>query len=497
MSCETSRLKALAVAAGLPAPETEVVVSGLSFDSRRVNPGDLYLALPGARAHGANFASQAAANGAVAILTDSEGAELAADTALPVLVAAEPRRAMASVAVAFYGRPAESLRTFAVTGTNGKTTSVYILSAALSAAGATVGSIGTNGFQLAGRELRQDRTTVTTPESPDLQALLAQMLAGGATDLAMEVSSHALAFDRVYGVRFDVAGFTNLGRDHLDFHPSLDHYKAAKAKLFEQCDRAVLNAADPVGVEFAAKARQLGLAVRTYGAGGDYRVISAEPQALGWRVRLATPDGEVGFALSLPGEYNLANACLCVGMLDIAGVDLTSALGGLNNVRIPGRVEQVDIDSPFEVIVDFAHTPQAISAVLEALRPRAKRLICVLGAGGDRDPDKRELMGSAAGSVADCVIVTDDNPRTEPPAAIRRAVRAGAEHSCDDVREVSGRQDAILHAIETAGSGDVVAVLGKGHEKGQILSDRIVDFDDVLAAKMAWSQLNGDSHAAD
>ncbi len=497
MSCETTWLKALAAVAGLPAPQGDVAVSGLSFDSRRVKSGDLYLALPGARAHGASFASQAAANGAVAILTDAEGAELAADSALPVLVAADPRRAMALAAVAFFGHPADSLRTFAVTGTNGKTTSVYILSAALSAAGATVGSIGTNGFQLAGRELTQDRTTVTTPESPDLQALLAQMLAGGATDLAMEVSSHALAFDRVYGLRFDVAGFTNLGRDHMDFHPNLEHYKSTKAKLFEQCDRAVLNAADPVGIEFAARARQLGAEVRTYGPGGDYRVVSAEPQALGWRVRLATPGGEVSFDLSLPGEYNLANACLCVGMLDAVGVDLASALPGLGRVQIPGRVERVDLDAPFEVIVDFAHTPQAISALLGALRPRAQRLICVLGAGGDRDPEKRELMGAAAGAISDCVIVTDDNPRTEPPAAIRRAVRAGAEQSCVDVREVPGRQDAIEQAIETAGSGDIVAILGKGHEKGQILSDRVVEFDDVLAAKMAWSQLNGDIHAAD
>ncbi|MGC3993874.1 MAG: UDP-N-acetylmuramoyl-L-alanyl-D-glutamate--2,6-diaminopimelate ligase [Propionicimonas sp.] len=474
-----------------------IPVTGVSLDSRSVRPGDLYVALPGQVTHGARFAGDAVAAGAAAVLTDPSGREYLEAIDVPVVVVADPRGEMAAVAVEVYGRPAERAGLFGVTGTVGKTSTMCLVAAGLAAAGHTVGTIGTIGFTLAGRTLASPRTTVTTPESPDLQALLALMVEQGADAIAMEVSSHALALHRVDGVTFDVAAFTNLGRDHLDFHVTQEAYFQAKASLFRdgRCRAAVVNTDDEWGRRLEAELRERGaVPLVTTGATGDYRPLGSEVVADGSSVvRLATPGGEREFALGMLGGFNVRNAATAVAMLDLAGVDLERALPGFATAFVPGRMQRVDLgaDAP-GVVVDFAHTPEAVAAALTAL-PETRR-IAVLGCGGDRDHAKRGPMGAAAATTASVVVVTDDNPRSEPPEEIRAQVLAGAREAAGEsgaeVLDGGARGEAIAMALRLAGPGDWVAVLGKGHESGQQLADRTIAFDDVTEVRRAWSVLH-------
>lgn len=484
-------------APGLPLahllPGASGVLTGVAFDSRSVAPGDLYVGLPGARAHGASFAAQAAAAGALAVLTDAAGAALAEPAGLPVLTVDDPRAAMAPLAADVYGRPGEALDLFAVTGTNGKTSTVFLLEAALAALGRTVATIGTIGFRVAGRPLEVARTTVTTPEAPDLQALLAVLRERGADTVAMEISSHALALHRADALTFDAAGFTMLGQDHLEFHHTLEEYFAAKARLFVdgRTRAAVVNTDDPWGRRLAALARADGTrVVTTLADDADLRVVAAEPLADGGsRVRLAHPGGETVFDLSMLGDFNVANAVTALGLVHAGGLDVDAAAAGLAAAQVPGRMQRVDLgpDAP-HAVVDFAHTPQAVAAALAAL-PRTGRRIAVLGAGGDRDPSKRGPMGRAAAEAADLVVVTDDNPRSEEPAAIRAAVLAGARESGGaEVIDGGDRRAAIAQALRLARPGDWVAVLGKGHETGQDVAGVISPFDDVAVIRETWGE---------
>ncbi|CAL8971815.1 UDP-N-acetylmuramoyl-L-alanyl-D-glutamate--2,6-diaminopimelate ligase [Propionicimonas sp. T2.31MG-18] len=473
------------------------VVTGITLDSRGVLPGDLYVALPGRTVHGAAFAAQAVAGGAAAVLTDTDGAALLAGIGVPVAVVPDPRTEMARVAADLYGRPGDRLDLFGVTGTAGKTSTTFLLAAALSAAGHSVGTIGTIGFALDGRPLASGRTTVTTPESPDLQALLGYLAEHGADTVAMEVSSHALALHRVDELVFDVAGFTNLGRDHLDFHAGQEDYFQAKARLFRdgRCRAAVVNTDDEYGRRLAAELAAGAVPLATTGSTGDYRVTRREPAADGSSVvTLATPGGERTFVLGLLGEFNARNAATAAAMLDLAGVDLDVALPGLATAFVPGRMQRVDLGPAAPgVVVDFAHTPEAVTAALEGLPPG--RRIAVLGCGGDRDQAKRGPMGAAAAAAASVVVVTDDNPRSESPEAIRRAVLAGAREvaasSGAQVHDGGSRADAIRLALGLARPGDWVAVLGKGHESGQQLADRTIPFDDVRVVTQAWAEVRG------
>lgn len=487
----------------LPMDAEGVLVSGIQLDSRTVGAGELYVALPGTRTHGASFAAAAAGRGAVAVLTDATGAELAAGADLPVCESSDPRRDMALAASTIFGSPTHELLMLGLTGTNGKTTTAFLLEAGLTAAGMHVGSIGTIGFRLDGVELASSRTTITTPESPDLQALMAVMLDRGATAIAMEVSSHALALQRVDGVGFDVAGFTNLGRDHLDFHPTMEHYFETKATLFEphRCRVAIVNIDDEHGAILASRIVERGaprLVTTGFNADADYRIVEwTTAPGGGSLVKVEAPEGPVDLALDLPGEFNVRNGVTALAMLDAAGVDRASALAGLAHAQVPGRMERVDLgpDAP-TVFVDFAHTPQAIESALAAIR--APRVIAVLGAGGDRDAEKRPEMGAAAVTGADVVIVTDDNPRSEDPAAIRGSVVRGAldavagaatgsRASRVEVVEQPGRLQAIERALRLAGPDDTVALLGKGHEHGQEVSGQVLEFDDVDVARARWA----------
>lgn len=475
-------------------------VSGITLDSRQVRPGDLYVGLPGTRFHGASFAPAALAAGAAAVLTDPYGQSLVEDPRIPLLVVPEPRIAMAWASALIFGEPTRRMTMYGITGTNGKTTTAFLVEAGLRSAGLRAGTIGTIGYRLDGRPLPSARTTITTPEAPDLQALFAAMAEAGASDTVMEVSSHALAMHRVDGTRFDVAAFTNLGRDHLDYHKTMEAYFQAKARLFtpELTRAAVVNVDDEHGLRLAGMIRAEGgieLITTSVQAASDYRVESWEPRGgLGSLVRVDTPSGRREMHLSLPGEFNVRNAVMALAMLERAGHRFDEVAPGLEGAQVPGRMERVDVGAGApEVLVDFAHTPQAIASALRAARTATGgRLIAVLGAGGDRDTAKRGPMGAVAAELADIVVVTDDNPRTEDPETIRTAVLAGARHRGGaEVVDGGDRRSAIHEALAMAGEADLVAILGKGHETGQQVGDRVLDFDDRVVAGQEWARLNG------
>jgi len=478
-------LGTLAAVAGARHPDSDPMVTGVTHDSSAVRPGDLYVALAGAKRHGAEFARAAVEAGAVAILTDQAGAALAADLEHEVLVADDPRAVLGAVASATYGNPSERLPVIGITGTAGKTSTAYLIESGLLQAGHRTCLIGTVETRVAGETIDSVRTT---PEATDLHALLGVAVERGVTAAVMEVSSHALAYGRVGGVRFAVGGFTNFGLDHLDFHADVDDYFAAKARLFDgRCRSEILNLDDP------AVRRLLRPGRLSFSADGD--------PAATWRAEEITAEGfhqsftaigpgvHVKARVALPGRHNVANALLALASLVEVGVAPDVAVAGIAACRgVPGRLEQVDAPGPVVGVVDYAHKPDAIVAALAALRTMGGRLICVIGAGGDRDRGKRPFMGEAAARGSDVVVVTDDNPRSEDPAAIRAevlvgAVSAGAGH----VLEVAGRRDAIAEAVALAAPGDVVALLGKGHERGQEVAGTVSPFDDrvELAAALA------------
>ncbi|SDS74238.1 UDP-N-acetylmuramoyl-L-alanyl-D-glutamate--2,6-diaminopimelate ligase [Jiangella sp. DSM 45060] len=477
------------------AAPADVLVTGVTHDSRQVRTGDLYMALPGAVTHGARFAAAAVASGAVAIMTDDDGVALAGDLDVPVLRLADPRARLGDIAATVYGHPARDLLMLGVTGTNGKTTTTYLLESGLRAAGHVTGLIGTVETRVGDERVASIRTT---PEATDVHALLAVMRERGVTACAMEVSSHAMVFGRVDGVVFDVAGFTNLTQDHLDFHGGLDDYFAAKARLFTplHARKAVVVVGDEYGRRLAASTPLPVLTVAPPHVAAD---ADWQADCYGDRATLAGADGEkLELRVPIPGEFNVTNAALAVTMLRAAGVDVTAAVEGVAACPgVPGRMERVAGPAGAPVaVVDFAHTPDAIDNVLQALHPRG-RLIVVVGAGGDRDREKRPLMGAAAARGADVVVVTDDNPRSEDAAAIRAAVVAGAHAVPDaeragEILEVGGRREAVRAALRGArGPDDTVVVLGKGHEQGQEIAGVVHPFDDrdVLRAElMRWSE---------
>jgi UDP-N-acetylmuramoyl-L-alanyl-D-glutamate--2,6-diaminopimelate ligase len=473
----------------LPAA-SPAAVTGVTLDSRSVLPGDLYAALPGAVTHGAEFVAKARQAGAVAVLTDPAGADRAAATGLPVLVVDKPRSVLGAVASRIYGEPTSELRLLGITGTNGKTTTSFLLDAVLRDLGpaALIGTIQTRVGDEVVKSVR------TTPEATDLQALFAVMREHAVAWCSMEVSSHALAMGRVDGARFAVAGFTNLTQDHLDFHKTFEDYFQAKASLFtpERCDAAVVTIDDEYGRRLAAQTVVPLITVSTKGE-ADWTVAnkhqSERPGRWGGEgiVQSTTVFDAVGpgetltLEISLPGEFNIANALLATAMLRQLDVPAEAIATGLRNASVPGRMELFTREDGLAVVVDYAHTPDAVALALNAARGATKgRLFAVVGCGGDRDPWKRPAMGAAAAKAADVVIVTDDNPRSEDPAAIRAAALAGAREAVPDVNlhEIGDRRRAIASAIELAGPGDTVVVLGKGHETGQDVGGVIHPFDD-------------------
>jgi UDP-N-acetylmuramoyl-L-alanyl-D-glutamate--2,6-diaminopimelate ligase len=507
-SVEPRTLPAVLARLGLaPLPAADgVLVTGVTLSSRAVRPGDLYAALRGARTHGAAFAADAADAGAVAVLTDAEGADRAVATGLPVAVVEDPRARLGELAGWIYGEPGSKLRTLGVTGTNGKTTTTSLLDAALRAAGRRTGLVGTVEFRLGDERIP---STGTTPESPDLHALLAVMVERGVEVCSMEVSSHALALHRIDGLVVDVAAFTNLSQDHLDLHGSMEAYFAAKASLFtaERARRGVVCVDDVWGDRLAGIA---GVPVTTVttrpGMRADWRV-TAEDVESGLSVAQVSGPGRLDLRLRspLPGRFNLANALVALAVLVEAGLDAESAAKALAVAGpVPGRMERIgEPDRPEGAplaVVDFAHSPDAVAQALAALagsRRPGRPLVVVLGAGGDRDRQKRPLMGEAAAQGADVVVVTDDNPRSEDPSLVRAAVRAGAERAAARsgalVLEVAGRRAAVMEGVRRAWPGGVVLVAGKGHEQGQEVGGVLHPFDDRSALRAALDEVAADA----
>jgi UDP-N-acetylmuramoyl-L-alanyl-D-glutamate--2,6-diaminopimelate ligase len=471
-----------------------VLLTGISHDSHGVRPGDLYLARPGEHAHGARFAADAVAAGAVALLTDAEGAALAGGIGVPLVVVSDARAVAGPVAGWVYGDPSAGMRLIGVTGTNGKTTTSYLIDAALRAAGEVTGLVGTVETRIAGEVVPSVRTT---PEATDLQALLAVMRERGVTSAVMEVSSHALALGRVDGIGYDVAVFTNLSQDHLDFHPDLEAYFEAKALLFgpARSRYAVVNVDDSHGVVLVGRLAGPCATYSVSGTAADWRAVDVVTGAAGSSFRVIGPGVDVAAEVALAGRFNVANALAAIAAVAVSGVDVDVAVRGIAALPgVPGRMERIDEGQPFAALVDYAHTPEAIKTLLASLRELTSgRLIVVLGAGGDRDRAKRPLMVAAAASGADIAVLTTDNPRSEDPLDILAAVERGARQApagADLVVEPD-RRAAIAAAVRLARSGDTLVVAGRGHEAGQEAGGVIRPFDDraVLAESLrsAWA----------
>ncbi len=473
-------------AVGAAGPIPAVLVTGVTLRAQDAMPGDLFAALPGSSAHGAKYAADAVARGAVAVLTDAAGlAALTVPPGVPVLLHPDPRAVLGGLAAQVFGNPSDSLTVVGITGTSGKTTTTYLVEAGLRAAGRTAGLIGTVGIRIAGVDVP---SALTTPEAPALAGLLALMVERGVDTAVMEVSSHALSLGRVDGIAFAVGGFTNLSRDHLDFHPTMADYFEAKARLFDpdsplHARTAVVCVDDDAGRAMAARA---GAAVTVSATGvpgkADWTVRDIAHLSSGAQEFTAIDPAGVHhrIGIRLPGSYNIANCLVALAILDNVGVAPEQAAPGLVDARVPGRLEPVEQGQEFVALVDYAHKPGALRAVLETLRGQAttKRLAVVFGAGGNRDPGKRGPMGAVAAELADLVVVTDDNPRDEDPAAIRAAVLAGAAGSTTEVVEIGDRRAAIDHAVGWARPGDVILIAGKGHESGQTADGQTRTFDD-------------------
>ncbi|HUF87320.1 MAG TPA: UDP-N-acetylmuramoyl-L-alanyl-D-glutamate--2,6-diaminopimelate ligase [Thermohalobaculum sp.] len=483
-----------------PAPDPATRVRGLAVDSRAVREGFVFFAIPGTRLDGARFAQYAVRQGAVAVVATRAGVETArADIGglpVPFLVSDNPRRVLALAAARFFAAQPEIIA--AVTGTNGKTSTAHFLRQIWEAAGHPAAAFGTTGVEGEGfaEPLRH-----TTPEPIALHALLARLAARGCTHAAMEASSHGLAQHRLDGVRLRAAGLTNITRDHMDYHADHEAYVAAKLRLFTELlpadGAAVLNAGDPAfpRAREAAAARNLRVIAVGRAAGADLRILDARFHAEGQAVTFGWAGREHRARLRLIGGFQAENLALAAGLAIATGVapaTVFAALPGLSGVR--GRMQRAARRANgAAVYVDYAHTPDALASAIDALRPHcAGRLVVVFGAGGERDPGKRPLMGAAVASRADVAIVTDDNPRSEDPAAIRRAILA----ACPEAHEIGDRAAAILAGVDAlTAPGDCLLIAGKGHEQGQEVDGAMLPFDDVDQAQASVAALDGAAHA--
>jgi UDP-N-acetylmuramoyl-L-alanyl-D-glutamate--2,6-diaminopimelate ligase len=445
---------------GMPVGE----IGSIAYDSRQVGPGALFFAVPGDHVDGHDFIADAVAAGAAAVVAERETPGLA----VPQLVVARTRDALADAADAWYHRPSERLEVIGVTGTDGKTTTCYLAVAALEAGGRKSGMIGTVAVRVGDRVLaNEDRNT--TPEAPELQGLLAEMLDAGNDSVVMEATSHGLAQSRVRNCRFRVAIVTNVTSEHLEFHGTLEAYRAAKAMLVEEAPTAILNADDPAFGYFRDRARDR---VVTYGtdASADVRPTSIDARADGTTFTAITPSWSGEVRLQLPGAFNVHNALAALALAEVEGIDPATAAMGIGGVEgVPGRMERIDVGQPFGVVVDYAHTADSLAKMLRTLRPLTHgRLIVVFGSAGERDRVKRPAMGKIAAELADLAIVTDEDPRLEDGHAINEAIAEGARaagaRDGTNLWVIDDRRAAIAHAIGLARAGDMILLAGKGHE---------------------------------
>jgi UDP-N-acetylmuramoyl-L-alanyl-D-glutamate--2,6-diaminopimelate ligase len=479
-------------------------VSGLEYDSRRIRPGDAFVAMRGESSDGNQFIERALASGAVAVVSDSTSEKPRAATAWARVP--HGRRALARLSANFYRRPAERLATTGITGTNGKSTTAFLVEAILHSAGRKDALIGTIEYHVAGKVLPAPHTT---PESLDLNRIFADALANGATDVVMEVSSHALAQQRVFGIPFDVAIFTNLTRDHLDYHHTMDEYFGAKKVLFEGCGTepprvAVINIDDDHGLKLTQFSRKKGSDVLTYGLSkGDFCAAKLDITPTGTRFDLITPKDTIPLFSPLLGKvnvYNILAASAAAYARNCTPQEISRGISALT--RVPGRFERIDCGQPFTVVVDYAHTDDALRNLTALAREfmrqsgRKGRVITLFGCGGDRDRAKRPLMGEAAGRGSDFVVLTSDNPRSEDPVAIINDALVGLQRSGTKYKVQSDRKAGIVFAIGEAKPGDIVLLAGKGHEKVQVTKDGSVPFDDGQVARQLLHQAGYECDAA-
>jgi UDP-N-acetylmuramoyl-L-alanyl-D-glutamate--2,6-diaminopimelate ligase len=479
---------------------SEQPVTGVEYDSRRVRPGSVFVAMKGGSTDGNRYVEKAIAAAALGIITDSAPKFdhlLVFQPGLPVLEVEHGRRALSQASAAFFGHPERKLAATGITGTNGKTTTAYLIEALMNAAARKTVLVGTIEYHVAG-EVRP--STHTTPESRDLFELMAEGAARGATELVTEVSSHALDQGRAAGVNFDVAVFTNLTRDHLDYHQTMEKYFAAKRLLFDgtvyPAPRvAVVNAHDPCAQELAEAASQAGAEIRTYGIGaGDWRAASYRLTPGGAVLDLETPAGSAKVTSRLAGEVNILNLLAALAVAHARGVAFAELVESVPRLKpVPGRFQSVDAGQPFTVIVDYAHTDDALrnlTALAKQMTAQSGgRVITLFGCGGDRDRTKRPRMGKAAGAGSDYVVATSDNPRSEDPLAILAEVEPGLKSSGVQYTIEPDRAAAIHLALKEAAAGDVVLIAGKGHEKEQILASGSVPFDDAEIALATLSEM--------
>ena len=486
-------------------------VTGVEYDSRRVQKGNCFVAMKGETSDGNRFIDAAIKAGAVAVVTDSP-----TEPQRPGVAWAQVphgRRALARLSANFYKRPAERIANIGITGTNGKSTTAFLIESILNAAGRKTVLIGTIEYHVAGKILPAPHTT---PEPLELNRMLADGLANGATESVMEVSSHALAQERTFGIPFDVAVFTNLTRDHLDYHGTMDEYFRAKQVLFEGCGTepprvAVLNIDDEYGRQQLAISKNKSAAVFSYGlSAGDFHAEAVEISARGTRFQMITPAGKIAIWSPLIGNVNVYNilaagAAAHARLTGIAGEGARAtqpaeaiAKGVFDLARVPGRFERVDCGQPFTVAVDYAHTDDALRNLTSLARDFVSRaglkgkVITLFGCGGDRDRAKRPLMGDAAGKGSDFVVLTSDNPRSEDPLAIMNDAKVGLQRSGAKYAMEPDRRKAIALALQQASPGDIVLLAGKGHEKVQVSREATIPFDDVEVAREVLATLGYD-----
>jgi UDP-N-acetylmuramoyl-L-alanyl-D-glutamate--2,6-diaminopimelate ligase len=479
-------------------------VRGLEYDSRRIKPGDLFVAMRGESSDGNEFIDKAIGAGAVAIVTDSATEKPRANVAWAQVE--HGRRALARLSANFYKRPAERLAITGITGTNGKSTVAFLVESILSAAGRKSALVGTIEYHVAGKVLPAPHTT---PEALDLNRILSEALGNGATEAVMEVSSHALAQERVYGIPFDVAVFTNLTRDHLDYHHTMEEYFAAKQVLFEGCGTdapraAVINIEDEYGKRLVEVSRKRSSEVLTYGlTHGDFHAERTEITSRGTRFDLLTPEGTIPVFSALIGRVNVFNVIAAAAAAYARGCKQEAIIKGIENLRrVPGRFERLDCNQPFTVVVDYAHTDDALRNLTALAREfvrqagHGSRVITVFGCGGDRDRAKRPLMGEAAGRGSDFVVLTSDNPRSEDPLAIINDTMVGLQRAGAKYTVEPDRRAAIAMAIREAGPGDIVLIAGKGHEKVQVTREGSRPFDDLEVARQVLQEAGYSCEAA-
>lgn len=488
LTIDTMKLEWLARNIGCPVPVSgtwDVDIKGLAYDSRQVKPGFLFIAVPGRQQDGAAFIDDALKRGAAAVIGESS----LALRHVPYLQVPDARMALADVACAYFAHPSAALDVFGVTGTNGKTTVAYMLRALLTAWGRRPGLISSVCYEMGTRRIPANRTT---PEAPDVQALLRKMQQAGCDSVVMEVSSHALDQHRVRGMDFDVALYTNLSRDHLDYHGNMDSYFEAKRKLFSGLGQdnkttvAVINLDDPWGRRLVTDLSGETVSVMTYGtvAEADVRAEDIVLESDGSRFMLRTPWGATPMYLRQLGRFNVSNALAAVAACGARGMGLDGMVRALHTMPgVPGRLQLVTAGQPFNVFVDYAHTDDALKNVLCILREiTAGRIVLVFGCGGDRDRGKRAPMGAVAERYADQVFITSDNPRTEDPEAVIADIMAGVEDGSHCACCVD-REEAIRAALREARAGDAVLIAGKGHENYQEFGHTIIPFDDAEVAR--------------